>query len=225
MCKAMREAKTNTNWTDPNEEYERATLHFVQRLLAPENPWWKEFEAFQSRVALFGRYNSLSQVLLKMTCPGVPDFYQGTELWDFNLVDPDNRRPVDYGSRSESLAKVKKTGLEESKLFVIWRTLQFRKENRELFERGEYVRIAATTEHVCAFAREWNGRRVIVVAPRLIYTLCGGKLVAPVGAIWKDATLETEIKDIRNVFTGETISTNRLADILKTFPIALLASR
>src|SRR5436190_678958 len=65
MCKAMREAKTNTNWTDPNEEYERATLHFVQRLLAPENPWWKEFEAFQSRVALFGRYNSLSQVLLK----------------------------------------------------------------------------------------------------------------------------------------------------------------
>lgn len=223
MTKAMREAKANTSWTEPNEAYERATLDFVRRQLAPSNPWWEEFEGFHSRVAFFGRYNSLSQVLLKIACPGVPDFYQGTELWDFNLVDPDNRRPVDYTLRRELLAKVKRGQPEESKLFVIWRALRFRSENRELFDQGNYVPITAGTEHVCAFAREWKERRIVVVAPRLIYTLRGGKRVAPVGEVWNDATLETEVENYRNVFTGQTVTGNLLADILKTFPIALLA--
>jgi (1->4)-alpha-D-glucan 1-alpha-D-glucosylmutase len=223
MTKAMREAKSHTNWTDPNAEYEQATLDFVRRLLAPDNPWWKDFEAFQSRVAFFGRYNSLSQLLLKMTCPGVSDFYQGTELWDFNLVDPDNRRPVDYKVRRSLLARLKENSAEESKLFVIWRTLHFRNANCELFERGEYVPINATSEHLCAFARYWKGRRVIVAAPRLIYGLCGGQLVAPLGPVWGDVALQTEIKNFENVFTGERVTTNRVADILKTFPIALLA--
>ncbi|HKQ37594.1 MAG TPA: malto-oligosyltrehalose synthase [Verrucomicrobiae bacterium] len=223
MTKAMREAKANTSWTDPNEEYERATLDFVRRLLAPGNPWWKEFEAFQSRVAFFGHYNSLSQVLLKMTSPGVPDFYQGTELWDFNLVDPDNRRPVDYKLRNELLLKLKRNTPEESKLFVIWRTLQFRNENRELFEKGDYVPIGATIANVCAFARKQEDRTVIVIAPRLISNLCGGKLAAPLGAVWKDATLGIEAAGLQNLFTGEIVSSNRLSEILKTFPIALLA--
>ena len=217
MTKAMREAKANTTWTAPNADYESATLEYVKRLLAPGNSWWKEFEAFQSRVAFFGRYNSLSQLLLKMTSPGVPDFYQGTEFWDFNLVDPDNRRPVDYKVRRELLKKVKSGAPEESKLYVIWRTLQV----RESFKDADYTPIAATTEHVCAFARG----KIIVVAPRLIYHLCSGKLIPPTANVWKDATLQTEIKGLTNVFTGETINSNRLADILKTFPIALLAPR
>jgi (1->4)-alpha-D-glucan 1-alpha-D-glucosylmutase len=223
MTKAMHEAKAHTNWTDPNTEYERATLDFVKRLLAAENPWWKDFEAFHSRVAFFGRYNSLSQLLLKMTSPGVPDFYQGTELWDFTLVDPDNRRPVDYRVRRELLARLKESSPEESKLFVIWRTLNFRDANLELFEQGAYVPIETTSKHLCAFAREWRGRRVIVATPRLIYGLCGGKLVAPLGPVWGDAALQTEIKNFENVFTGERVTTNRVADILKTFPITLLA--
>lgn len=225
MIKATREAKANTTWTDPNMKYEKATLEYVSRLLAPDNPWWKEFEAIHSRVAFFGRYNSLSQLLLKLTSPGVPDFYQGTELWDFNLVDPDNRRPVDYKLRRELLAKLKSGRAEESKLFVIWRTLRFRNEHREVFDHGEYVPIRATSDHVCAFTRQWKERRVIVIAPRLIYTLCGGELAPPTGEVWKDAILETEVKDCRSVFTGETVNSNRLSDILKTYPIALLAPR
>ncbi len=228
MTKAMREAKANTTWTDPNEQYEKATSAYIKRLLTPDNPWWKEFKAFQRRIAFFGRYNSFSQLLLKMTSPGVPDFYQGTELWDFNLVDPDNRRPVDYKQRRELLEQAKRGGPPESKLFVIWRTLQCRKEHRNLFDIGEYVPLSATGrkgEHVCAFSRTYKDRKIIVVVPRLIYTLCGGKESAPVGAVWQDTELEANIANCRNVFTGEIVSTNRLSDILKTYPIALLASQ
>ena len=162
-----------------------------------------------------------------MTCPGVPDFYQGTELWDFNLVDPDNRQPVDYRLRSELLARVTRGSPEESKLFVIWRTLQFRNRNRDLFDHGDYAPITATGskgQHVCAFARTWKNRKVIVVAPRLVRKLCGGKEVSPIGEVWAETTLDAELRDYQNVFTGEAIRSHRLADILKTFPIALLAS-
>jgi (1->4)-alpha-D-glucan 1-alpha-D-glucosylmutase len=228
MTKAMREAKAQTNWTDPNKEYEDGTLAFVKRLLAPNNPWWNDFKAFHARVAFFGRYNSVCQLLLKLTCPGVPDFYQGTELWDFNLVDPDNRRPVDYKLRRELLGQTARGGPQETKMFVIWRTLQFRNSHSELFERGEYVPIRAggdKSEHVCAFARTWSGRQVMVVAPRLVYGLTGGTLIPPIGAVWANTTLEADTEALHNVFTGERLTSNRLADILKTFPIALLAQQ
>jgi maltooligosyltrehalose synthase len=114
---------------------------------------------------------------------------------------------------------------EESKLYVIWKALQFRNENRDLFHNSEYIPIAPTSEHVCAFAREWKDRRVIVVAPRLIYTLCDGQLISPLGAVWKDTKLQIEIRGLRNVFTGEMVESDCLAEILKTFPIALLAPR
>ena len=176
-------------------------------------------------MAFFGKYNSLAQVVLKTTCPGVPDFYQGSELWDFNLVDPDNRRPVDYKRRRELLAKIVQGGPQENKLFLIWRTLQFRNQHRELFERGEYVPIQVRGEksrHICAFARLWQNQKVVIVVPRLVYGLGGGKLVSPIGAIWRDTALETEVQGFQNVFTGESVTSNRLADILKTFPTALL---
>jgi (1->4)-alpha-D-glucan 1-alpha-D-glucosylmutase len=214
MIKAIREAKARTSWIEPNERYERATVDFVKRLLAPNNPWWKEFLEFQSRVAFFGRYNSLSQLLLKMTSPGVPDFYQGTELWDFNLVDPDNRRPVDYKNRGEN-----------DKLFIMQRALQFRARQPDLFAKGDYVPIGATGEksrHVCAFARRLAGQQAIVLAPRLAYELCEGKTAPPT---WKGTVLDTETKGLQNVFTGELVNSNRLADILKNFPIALLAPK
>ena len=226
MTKAMREAKAHTTWTDPNSDYENAMLDFIKRLLAVDNDWWKDFEALQTRVAFLGRYNSLSQVLLKMTCPGVPDFYQGSELWDFNLVDPDNRRPVDYKLRRDLLGKLKQGGPEESKMYVMWKTLQFRNAHRDLFEHGDYLPLAASgdkAEHVCAFARRSRSNAAIVIAPRLVYGLARGKMIPPVGAIWGDTTLGIDTSQLQNVLTSETVSSNRLADILRTFPIALLA--
>src|SRR5262249_21195241 len=101
MLKAIREAKVHTSWINPNEDYDTAVQSFVRRLLEDtvENPFLQDFRAFQKRVAFYGRFNALSQVLLKILSPGVPDIYQGTELWDLSLVDPDNRRPVDYELR------------------------------------------------------------------------------------------------------------------------------
>src|SRR5439155_22171347 len=98
LIKAVREAKRHSSWTDPNTEYERAASQFIERLLdrASSSKFLQDFESFQQCVAFFGQFNSLSQILLKLTCPGVPDLYQGTELWDLSLVDPDNRRPVDF---------------------------------------------------------------------------------------------------------------------------------
>src|SRR5258708_5412612 len=99
--KAAREAKVNTSWVSPNEPYEEALTNFVAAILSDSrrNPFLTDFEPFAGRIADLGIWNSLSQTLLKLTCPGVPDIYQGTELFDFSLVDPDNRRPVDYASR------------------------------------------------------------------------------------------------------------------------------
>ena len=104
MIKAVREAKTYSNWVEPNEAYEGACLQFVDKILdrSPENRFWPDFLAFQKEISEYGIYNSLSQTVLKITCPGVPDFYQGAELWDLNLVDPDNRRPVDFERRIQS---------------------------------------------------------------------------------------------------------------------------
>ncbi len=108
LIKAVREAKTFTNWVDPNPQYENACGRFVDRVLdrSPGNRFWADFEAFQQEIAEYGIYNSLSQTTLKMTCPGLPDFYQGTDLWDFSLVDPDNRRPVDFERRATLLAEL-----------------------------------------------------------------------------------------------------------------------
>ena len=105
MLKATHEAKSNTSWVSPNEAYENATRDFVAALLepSPRNSFLADFEPFSRRVSEFGMWNSLSQTLLKLTCPGVPDIYQGTELWDLSLVDPDNRRAVDYETRRQQL--------------------------------------------------------------------------------------------------------------------------
>src|SRR6266542_4851678 len=99
MVKALREAKIHSSWLNPDEEYEQAARDFITKILLPEGPFAKDFAEFQAPIARAGMFNSLSQTLLKITAPGVPDFYQGTEIWDFSLVDPDNRRPVDYEHR------------------------------------------------------------------------------------------------------------------------------
>jgi (1->4)-alpha-D-glucan 1-alpha-D-glucosylmutase len=258
MLKATKEAKVRTSWTDPNLAYEKALLGFVEKVLTPggNREFLDDCVRFSKRVSFFGKMNSLAQTLLKMTSPGVPDFYQGAELWDLNLVDPDNRRPVDFVLRQKILSELKSKFAEVGdamgdffpsllrdeqagamKLFLIWRVLTFRGTQRELFDRGDYLPLVAIGEqksHVCAFARKWKERTIVVAVPRLVFGLSQGAEAPPIGEIWKDTLLpvpHARAGDLfRNVLTREmvpAIEVNKsvfieLRQAMKTFPVALL---
>ena len=174
MLKAMREAKVFTSWLNPSDVHEQAMRHFVETILASDNTaFLDDFVDFHQRIAQLGIYNSLAQVAMKIAAPGVPDFYQGTELWDFSLVDPDNRRPVDYARRRMLLAELDAetastgaaavaAGLMASprddrlKLFTVATMLRFRQVRRELFDHGAYTPLAvagARQAHLFAFSR------------------------------------------------------------------------
>ncbi len=249
MIKAAREAKIHTFWLDPNEEYEAALLDFVEWILrrSPDNQFLSDFAKFHKKIAHYGVFNSLSQALLKLTAPGVPDFYQGTEIWDFNLVDPDNRRAVDYLRRSDYLNEMIERGQSNLpslindllstladgrvKLFTIYKALEARRDNRELFERGDYARLkadGAASDHAIAFARRLGKQCAITVAPRLPASLIKpGEL--PLGRkVWQDARLclpEDAPATMRNVFTGQAVETRNgvsIAEALAQFPVAIL---
>ncbi len=233
MLKATREAKVHTSWVNPNEEYDAAVQEFIARILPDtlDDPFLQDLLTFQRRVAFFGWFNSLSQVLLKLTCPGVPDLYQGTELWDFSLVDPDNRRPVDYRRRRFLLAELQRrieagpdlTSLTEEllatlpdgriKLYLIWRTLACRRACEPLFTRGGYLPLktaGSRREHVCAFVRSLESQAVLVVVPRLVAQLVEGARKPPLGPeVWADTRLNLPphlaARTYRNVFTGEVL--------------------
>jgi (1->4)-alpha-D-glucan 1-alpha-D-glucosylmutase len=234
MRKATLEAKVHTSWINPNEEYDEAVKNFVLKLLDPrgKNRFLSDVQAFQRRVAFFGRWNSLSQVLLKLTCPGVPDLYQGTELWDLSLVDPDNRRPVDYPKRRAVLAELKER-VEASrgdllplsrelletnwdgriKLYLTYRALQARRRAPKIFSEGSYLPLEGEGEkkdHLCAFARTSNENSFVVGVPRLVVGLLEGREEPPLGeSAWKDTWLrvpgEWVGRKYRNLFTGEKV--------------------
>ncbi len=213
MQKAIKEAKVHTSWVNPNSEYDAAVDGFVHALLPDglNSPFIEDMRKLQQKVAYFGYINSLAQTLLKLTSPGVPDFYRGTELWDFSLVDPDNRRPVDFHLRHEILTEL--TGQIETgtklgvlarelldsiedgriKLYLIYRVLNFRRQRGSLFHRGGYLPLFARgsrSDHVCGFARALQNQEMVAVVPRLVYGLCDGKEQMPVGeAVWKDTWL------------------------------------
>lgn len=214
MLKAVRESKTHTSWINQNAEYENALSQYIRGvLLKPSKLFMDNFLDFQKIVSRCGMLNSLSQTVLKLTCPGVPDIYQGTELWDFSLVDPDNRRPVDYGRRwgllewnrsvleGRSYAELKPllTELMEHmadgriKQALIAKILRYRGENLELFQRGSYIPLEVTgpyAEHVVAFARQWEEQVAIVVVPRLMYGLLSRKHHFPCGKkVWRDTAI------------------------------------
>ncbi|NJO40080.1 MAG: malto-oligosyltrehalose synthase [Cyanobacteria bacterium CRU_2_1] len=198
LIKAIREAKVHSGWIRPNAEYEDGFMKFVDRVLkdSPKNPFLEAFRPFQRKLQHYGICNSLSQTLLKITSPGVPDFYQGTELWDLSLVDPDNRRPVNFETRLEVLKEIKTKTKSRSKsknnvlsyihdllktpedarvkLFLIYRALQARQTYAELFQRGGYEKLTvlgSLKTHVVAFARDLGDMRAIVVVPRLLTSL------------------------------------------------------
>jgi (1->4)-alpha-D-glucan 1-alpha-D-glucosylmutase len=223
--KAAREAKTHSSWLSPDADYEK-TLQDFATAIVEHPPFAESFRRFHKRIAFHGMLNSLAQVVLKACSPGVPDFYQGTEMWDFSLVDPDNRRPVDYEKRMAALRKLPapqtllRTWTDgRIKLFTTARTLAARARNIEAF-RGAYRPVDTGTPNAIAFTR--GSDEVLVVVPRLTTQLVKpGQF--PLGEVWGDRTLDVSGR-WKNVFTGETIEGDQLAlrDVFATFPVAVL---
>jgi (1->4)-alpha-D-glucan 1-alpha-D-glucosylmutase len=203
LLKALRESKRHSSWTNPDDDYEQATCAFLGRLLDPARgrPFRDDFLPFAREVAAIGALSSLSQLVLKLTIPGVPDIYQGTELWDLNLVDPDNRRPVDYAARRAALAEPATTPEAVRALLANWpdgriklhvtaRLLHLRRAQAALFADGGYSALAANgthAAHVIAFARHTADAAIVAVVPRLTAGLCGDPVTPPLGdAVWGD---------------------------------------
>jgi (1->4)-alpha-D-glucan 1-alpha-D-glucosylmutase len=211
VLKVVREAKIYSSWLNPNEAYEASCVGLVRRMLtSPDNRrLMEDFLPFHGRIAWFGMLNSLTQTLLKLTAPGVPDIYQGCERWNLSLVDPDNRRAVDHAANHASLQSMQSAAtagesaligdllanMQDGRIkqFVTWRVLAARREHEALFRDGAYVPLATTgthADHLCAFARLLDGDCAVVVAPRLACTLLGGETVLPIGAdIWGDTRI------------------------------------
>jgi (1->4)-alpha-D-glucan 1-alpha-D-glucosylmutase len=231
MLKALREAKESTSWINRNEEYENAVSSFVRALVSPDqqNRFLADFIPFQQRIAELGVWNGLSQTILKLTSPGVPDIYQGNELLTPSLVDPDNRQPVDYAVRRQTLEAIRSRSCDPKesvvedllrspqdgrlKIYAIWRTLCLRRHHPNLFSQGEYTSLAAEgakAHNLIAFSRKAEASTAIVIVPRLVSGLLGNSAVAPIGAqVWEDTRVSLPNyvgpSILRNAFTGETV--------------------
>ena len=254
MTKALREAKVHTDWLRPNEEYEAAVLRFIDAILdrRRSNRFFNAFEPFQGRVAELGIYNSLAQLVIKITAPGVPDFYQGTELWDLNLVDPDNRRPVDYDQRRRTLSDLdtcdaatllKSRADGRVKMLVTTRALAARAHLHAVYEEGTYLPIdavGAKRESLFAFARRHRDRVAITCVPRLIGSLIPDGASPPIGSgVWGDTRVQLSpaavatsaaVPRFRDAFTQAPIEAERTGDgltipasrLFEHLPVALL---
>ena len=252
IIKAVREAKVHTAWIKPDHDYEEGCLSFVDRILQPsqDNDFLREFMRFQKKIAHYGTFNSLSQTLIKITSPGVPDFYQGSELWDLNLVDPDNRRPVDFGKRKRLLKNIKDRSQLDTlhlanqllgscrngtiKVFLIHQALTARNEVPAVFERGRYIPLEVQgtwRDHVVAFARNHDGRYAVTIAPRFLTSVVKeGEY--PLGLkVWQDTRLVLAAgvpDEWQNRFTGETLrgaGSLPVGESLRYFPVALLTGK
>jgi (1->4)-alpha-D-glucan 1-alpha-D-glucosylmutase len=224
MRKAAREAKLRTSWTAPNEEYERSLTGFIEGAL-DNSEFISELEAFVAPLIWPGRMNALAQTLIKLTAPGVPDFYQGSELWNIALVDPDNRRPIDYARRRRLLIDLRHATVEEiiaraeeglPKLWLIRQALNLRRRSPQLFGRdGDYRPLRAHGEraaHAIAFSR---GDGAITIAPRLPMGLDGN---------WGNTVIALPRRRWRNILTGDTFDGGEqsLVKLMRRFPVCLL---
>jgi (1->4)-alpha-D-glucan 1-alpha-D-glucosylmutase len=253
MNKAVHEAKVNLSWVNDNPEYLEALGKFVDAILqsatgSRPNAFLQQLEKFASMVGFFGAMNSLSQVVLRVASPGVPDLYQGTELWDFSLVDPDNRRPVDFELRQrllDDLLARQESGMVELcrellrhyidgriKLWTTMRALRCRRDHQSVFQ-GAYIPLSAAghkAQHLVAFARVSNDEMAIVAVPRLAYSLLAGRMEPPIGEVWGNTEIQLPPRsagDLWNVFTGEVWPVGNARsiacrDVFANFPVALL---
>jgi (1->4)-alpha-D-glucan 1-alpha-D-glucosylmutase len=243
MAKALKEAKMNTSWIQPNEQWDSAMSDFVAKALdsSPKNKFLPSFLPVAEEIARLGAINSLSQVALKLTAPGVPDIYQGSEIWNFSLVDPDNRRPVDYQRRQQMLGSLEQASPEELleqwpdgriKLFLTQRLLRFRREHQALFRHGKYVPLSlsgAFADCCVAFAREHEGQWITVLAPRLSSRVG----FPPIGEKWQDTAVELPAslsrEGARELFTGRELRADngelKLAEAMATLPFAAFTNQ
>ncbi len=237
MQKALHEAKTHSSWISPNAEYDKAMDDFIERVLerSSENAFLQDFQQFQGPVARAGMWNSLSQLLLKTASPGVPDFYQGTELWGFHLVDPDNRQPVDYETRKQLVRKLKIESEKDPgallcrlannpcdgaiKLFITSRALRFRREHLDLFSEGSYAALAAKgsrANHVVAFARGSENQIVLALAGRFFLRMCNSHGVPWGEQTWGSTSVILPKKiasaHFRDVLSGQSIEAEQRGD-------------
>ncbi|HEY3661026.1 MAG TPA: hypothetical protein VGK91_07345, partial [Candidatus Udaeobacter sp.] len=242
MTKALKEAKINTSWIQPNEEWEAAMHDFIAKTLdsSPRNKFLPIFLPAAKEIIRLGAINSLTQTLLKLTSPGVPDIYQGTEIWDYSLVDPDNRRPVDYELRRQmlkSLASATPRELMEIwpdgriKLFLTKHILQLRRRHADLFERGEYLplHVSGTFAECCvSFVRRVDENWVAVIAPRLSSRIG----FPPIGDAWQDTAIHLPeplvLEKAHDLFTCLSIRPHKrqlqVRDGLSVLPFAVITN-
>ena len=251
--KATREAMVHTRWTLPNAAHEDALKRFVASVLRPgaKNTFLRDFLPFQQRIAYTGMINGLSQAVLKIVSPGIPDFYQGSELWDLRLVDPDNRQPVDFATRASMHASLRTSepgaSLAEQltahwqdgriKLYAIWKALNFRREHTDLFFDGDFLQLETTgsaAEHVLAVARRANEKWALFAAPRWLARAQDAQLGAAATTFWNATTIrlpKSAPQHWRNIFTEEHLSATGetgslpVAGMFRNFPIALFSGR
>jgi (1->4)-alpha-D-glucan 1-alpha-D-glucosylmutase len=252
--KATREAMVHTRWTRPNLAHEEGLTKFVASILdAKQNSaFLDDFLQFHRKTAFYGMLNSLSLTLLKITTPGVPDFYQGSEMWDLRLVDPDNRGTIDFGRRIESLKKLKDSSTATAelsiellknwsdgniKLYVIWKALDFRRQSRELFTGGDFIPVEISGEradNLTAFFRVHEKQRALILAPKWLAASGIEQDWSSVHRFWGNTAVvlpDNELKNWQNALTGEPFTSSSqearntlsAADVLAHFPVALLS--
>ncbi|MEX0830612.1 MAG: malto-oligosyltrehalose synthase [Nitrospirales bacterium] len=248
LVKALREAKVTSSWLNPDETYEQAVVKFLSRILSPTptNAFLEDFLPFQHRISGYGIYNSLAQVLMKTLAPGIPDFYQGTELWDLSLVDPDNRGFVDYAYHQERLTELQ--GLQQKlnpiellqslfhqadngliKMFFTHTALQYRKNHDSLFRHGSYRPLDAEgerAEHICGFLRQKNNKICITIVPRFVTHLTSDPMTLPIGEsswehTWMSLPSDLEARSYRNILTQEIVTLQNEPDMVR-LPVATL---
>ena len=242
MTKALKEAKINTSWIQPNEEWDAAMHDFVARILdsSPRNKFLPIFLPAAKEIIRLGAINSLTQTLLKLTSPGVPDIYQGTEIWDYSLVDPDNRRPVDYELRRQMLKSLSNATPGELmqtwpdgriKLFLTKHLLQLRRGHADLFERGEYLPLHTSgtfAESCVSFVRRLDDNWIAVIAPRLSSRIG----FPPIGEAWQDTAIQLpetlSLKEAHDLFTCQPIRHQKrqvaVRDVLSVLPFAVITN-
>lgn len=248
LQKALREAKEHTNWSDPNTEFENDVAQFVEDILNYE-PFRKSFDPFNHKVTFFGVVNSLGQSLIKVTAPGIPDIYQGSELWDLSYVDPDNRRPVDYDLRKQYLKEFEDNNKNSQpgflhkllneyssgkvKMFTLYQALKERSVYPVFFERAEYIPLDLSSEYankVISFARKYENTWYIIAVPLNVTSLSTVDHF-PLGELWSQGHLklpDNAPTEWDNIYSGEIINSNgqlELSDLFKSFPVAMLKSK
>lgn len=242
LQKVLREAKVHSTWSDPDEQYERDVLDFAISILKNDD-FMSSFQAFSTKTTHFGAIYSLGQSVVKITAPGIPDIYQGSELWDLSYVDPDNRRPVDYDLRMSLLQDMQQADKSylanliknyhngHIKMYTIFKALQERRSSNKAFAEGEYIPLQITAGHdeqaIC-YARVSEDNWYIIIVPKIVAGICNENEFPLGKTFWEDTFVELPEEFPQrwvNIFTGTEQEASRqlyLAEALANFPVAIL---